>query len=263
MNSRFSLSLMLLVVCGASGLFSQPAVQEPGRPVEVVQFDFEPRDAKVGEEITIRGALRNNTQRLLLINARLVLPEQVALVLPEVEQIIFLEPNTRRNVIWRGKIVAAGKWVMNINTEVISEGRPLGGPPPVIPAEAKAALAQVWSGTWSSPAGFVYDANLEVQLHQTGAVEGRIEWTLKKAPADRKDYAGKEGQTGLEYVWGVYDPKTRNLDMEGYRRYDPKNILGLDRYRLNLAENLQEIRGATWNHGTWKAAFTLAPRRGR
>jgi hypothetical protein len=83
---------------------------------------------------------------------------------------------------------------------------------------------------------------------------------LKKAAADRPDYAGKEGRTGVEYIWGSYAPQSRSLNLEGYRRDDPQGILGLDKYRLTLSENLGEIQGITWDHGTWKAVFRLSPR---
>jgi hypothetical protein len=136
----------------------------------------------------------------------------------------------------------------------------MSGPGPDIPAAEKAALFQKWTGTWETPRGFVYGAELVATFNPSGAVEGRIHWTLTKVPATRPDYAGEEGQTGIEYIWGTYSPQSRSPNLEGYRRDDPRGILGLDRYRLTLSENLGEIRGITYDHGTWKAVFRLSHR---
>jgi type II secretion system protein G len=244
----------------ASILWTFPAdAQELEKQLEVSRVDSRPRGAKVGEEITVTATLRNLTPRLLLVNVRVVLPEQVAVVVPEVEQIVFLEAGASRGVAWRAKIVKEGTWTLRVGGEVVSEGRPVSGPAPEIPAAVQTAFGRSWSGTWQSPAGFVYDAELRLHLNPNGSVEGRLDWLLQKAPAERKDYVGKTGARGTEFIWGTFDPQTRNLDMVGYRRDDPQVILGLDKYRLTLSEKGEEIKGATWNHGTWAAAFTLTP----
>jgi hypothetical protein len=237
-----------------------PQAKDEKPPIEVLGFDFAPRNTQVGDEITVTATIRNMTSRVLLANIRLLLPEQVTVVVPDIEQIVFLEGLAQRDVKWRAKVVAAGQWSLHMDKDEISQGRPLSAPSPDLPGEAKTALGKAWIGTWSSPAGYVYDAEMQVQLDSSGAVEGRIAWTLKKAPEARKDYAGKVGQRGVEYVWGFYDPATRHLDLNGYRRDDPKQILGLDKYRLTFADKYQAIKGDTWNHGTWKAAFSLAPK---
>jgi hypothetical protein len=136
----------------------------------------------------------------------------------------------------------------------------MSGPSPDIPTAEKAALVQKWSGTWESARGPVYDAELFATFNPSGAVEGRILWTLRKAPANRPDYVGKEGKKGVEYIWGTYAPQSRSLNLEGYRRDDPQGILGLDRYRLTLSADLGELNGVTYDHGTWKGAFRLSHR---
>jgi type II secretion system protein G len=254
MNPRLAFSLLAIL------LFGIPAqAQDPAKQIEVARVDIRPRGAKVGEEITVTATLRNLTTRLLLVNTRVVVPEQLAVLVPEVEQIVFLEGGGSRGVSWRAKVVKEGTWTVRAGAEVVSEGRPVAGPAPEVVAPVKEALARAWTGTWQSPSGFVYDAELRLQLNPNGSVEGRLNWLLQKAPAERTDYAGKTGARGTEFIWGTFDPQTRSLDMAGYRRDDPQVILGLDKYRLTLSEKGDEIKGATWNHGTWAAAFTLTP----
>lgn len=254
MTARPALALLALFLLGIPA-----GAQDPARQLEVTKVDFRPRTTKLGDEITVTASLRNLTPRLLLVNARVILPEQVAVVVPEVEQILFLEGGTSKGVSWRAKVVKEGVWSIRVSGEVVSEGRPVNGAAPEVPAAVQDALARLWTGTWQSPSGFIYDADVRLQLNPNGSVEGRLNWLLKKAPPERKDYAGKTGARGTEFIWGTFDPQTRSLDMAGYRRDDPQTILGLDKYRLTLSEKGDEIKGATWNHGTWTAAFTLTP----
>ena len=247
----------LLFVLAGSARSLEPQEAESKSAVDVVALAFEPEDAQVGDEITVTVAIRNNRAHLVLVNVRLLTPPQVVPVIPDVEQVLFLEGNVNRDVKWRAKIVGEGGWRIRAGAEAIREGWPLTGSRPDLSAEANAALAKNWAGTWSSQGGFIYDAEMQATLQPSGAVAGRIHWTLKTAPDTRSDYADKVGKSGVEYVWGNYDPQYRHLYMEGYRRDDPHQILGLDKYRLTLSEDYDEIKGATWNHGTWEAAFSL------
>lgn len=242
------------VLLWAGGVDGQ---EPPPPPLAVTSFTYAPKPAATGDEITVTATLKNTTARLLLANVRLHLPKQVELILPDREQIVFLEPGVSKELRWKAKVVGEGPWRLNVEPSVVSEGRPMNGPQPRISEPMAMALAKTWTGTWTSPAGYVYDATFRARVDASGAVEGRLEWTLRKAPESRTDYADKIGATGTEFVWGTFDSTSRNLDMEGYRRDDPRTVLGLDRYRLTLSEDLTEIKGATWNHGTWKAAFRL------
>jgi hypothetical protein len=228
------------------------------RAIELEDFTVEPQNAQVGDEITVTASIHNTQDHLVVANVRLGPPSALAQIIPDAEQILFLEGHARRDAKWRARIVASGERRLSMSAEVISEGRPMSGPSPDIPPVEKAALMQKWTGTWESPRGAVYDAELVATFNPSGAVEGRILWTLRKAPANRPDYAGKEGRTGTEYIWGTYAPESRSLNLEGYRRDDHQGILGLDRYRLTLSENLGEIRGITYDHGTWKGVFRLS-----
>jgi hypothetical protein len=230
------------------------------RAIEVENVTVEPRNAKVGDEITVTVSIHNTRDHLVVTNVRLIPPSAFAEIIPDAEQFLFLEGNARRDAKWRARIAASGGRRFGVGAEAISEGRPMSGPSPEIPAAEKAAVMQKWTGTWESPRGAVFDAELFAAFNPSGAVEGRILWTLRKAAANRPDYVGKEGRTGTEYFWGTYAPQSRSLNVEGYRRHDPQGILGLDKYRLTLSENLGEIHGVTYDHGTWKAVFRLSHR---
>jgi hypothetical protein len=120
----------------------------------------EPQNARVGDEVTDTVAIYNTLGHLVLANARLHLPSERAPIIPDSEQILFLEGYARRDVRWRTKIVASGEGKIGFGAEVISEGRPMNGPSPDISAAVKAALMWTWTGTWESPRGAVYDAEL-------------------------------------------------------------------------------------------------------
>ncbi|MGH8106553.1 MAG: hypothetical protein ACREO2_09550, partial [Arenimonas sp.] len=67
----------------------------------------------------------------------------------------------------------------------------------------------------------------------------------------------KLGMTGIEFVHGKYDPASRVLTFEGISKTDPNNILGLDKYKLLLADNDNVIGGITLNNGSWRGVFSL------
>ena len=114
---------------------------------------------------------------------------------------------------------------------------------------AATGVAGTWYGVWVSGEGYLYSAELRLKDGPDGSVRGQIDWTLEGSP--RKEDDPKIGLTGIEYVRGTFDPASGVLLMEGYELDDPNTILGLDRYRLFLAENGMVIGGITWNHGTW------------
>lgn len=91
------------------------------------------------------------------------------------------------------------------------------------------------TGQWTSPTGFLYLAEVRLEIRADGAAEGAITWTLAHSP--RESELPKLGQKGVEYVRGRYDGASRVLALEGYRKEDPLDIIGLDTYRLLLAEN--------------------------
>jgi hypothetical protein len=117
-----------------------------------------------------------------------------------------------------------------------------------------------WQGTWLSvsdkSSGFVYLADLQLTIAADSSASGQITWTLKKSPHPEEQ--GKLGLTGVEHVRGHFDPRARLLDIEGVRLDDPQRILGLDRYRLVLAENDRVLGGITASQGTWQGLISLS-----
>ena len=265
--------LLLLALCGIAGYAQsqRPAAKEAKEPIEIKLVTQDVQNPRVGDEFTITASIHNARTHVVLTNLRLLTTDAVVAVVPEAEQIIFVEGGVDRDVKWRAKVVKAGRVAFDVSSEVISEGRPLsgsltgiapganpaGGPRTDIPVAAKLALTKLWAGTWTSPEGFVYDADVQAKLDPTGAVEARITWALNKSPASRPEYNDKIGLKGIEFAWGTYDPQTRTLYLEGYRRDDPHQILGLEKYRLTLSDNYKTITGITWNHGTWDAVLSL------
>ena len=118
----------------------------------------------------------------------------------------------------------------------------------------RTALAGPWTGLWNSNT-HEYGASLTMKVAADGAVEGQITWTLRKS--NRKDYQGKIGQTGIEFVRGRFDPQSSLVAFDGYRLDDPNKILGTDKYRLVVGDNRKTMGGLTWDHNTWMGRIFL------
>ncbi len=118
-----------------------------------------------------------------------------------------------------------------------------------------ADFAGNWKGRWSDAAGYFYSADMQLKAGSDGAILGKINWTLLESP--NADEQGKLGMTGIEFVHGKYDPASRVLTFEGVSKTDPDNILGLDKYKLLLADNGNVMGGITLNNGSWRGVFTV------
>lgn len=125
------------------------------------------------------------------------------------------------------------------------------------PAEPRPALsfspgvlAGAWTGTWSTPEGYLYDGMLEVAPDLHGALDTRILWTLRRSP--RADEQAKLGLSGYELVRGSWDG--RLVHLQGYGVIDENRILGQDTYRLVLSDDGNTLGGMTRDHGTWNGA---------
>ena len=123
-------------------------------------------------------------------------------------------------------------------------------------ADEISTVSGTWVGEWTSPDGFVYDASLELQAPADGAVSGQIKWTLKQSP--RAQEQSKLGLTASEFVRGTFDRLCGILTLEGYEKTDPNMIIGLDKYRLLLAENHTVLGGITKHYGSWRGLFVLS-----
>lgn len=124
-----------------------------------------------------------------------------------------------------------------------------------VEAEPTHVLNHRWKGTWTDSEGYLYHAKVKFEVTVESKVKGIISWTLVKSP--RHGEQAKLGRTGREFVEGSYDEKTRVLSFAGHKKNDPHNVIGLDRYRLFLAENNKVIGGITWDHGTWRGLCSL------
>lgn len=112
-----------------------------------------------------------------------------------------------------------------------------------------------WQGQWINPSGHVYHAEMQLSSTSDGSILGKIQWTLKQSP--RAEEQSKLEMTGTEFISGTYDPANKLLVFEGISKTDPNNILGLDKYKLLLADNGNVMGGITWNNGSWRGVFSL------
>ena len=106
-----------------------------------------------------------------------------------------------------------------------------------------------WWGQWTSPPGFVYLAEIALEIKPDGAAEAAITWTLAASP--RESELQKLGTKGIEYVRGRFDKASGVLSLDGYRKEDPSQVIGLDHYRLVVAENYRALAGVSSNRGDW------------
>lgn len=249
---------VLLVIGALAGAGRARAAEEAAAaPVRVLKVDA-PETSAVDEQFTITAQVRNDTAALVLANVRLVVTEPADLLAPEPEQIVFLQPESTTDVRWRMQRTGDGTISFSVGVNTLSEARPDPTPPAAtIPATDRAALEQTWNGQWISERGYQFEARMELDVDRSGAVQGRIQWTWTKSPLPEDK--PKLGSRGVEYVWGRYDAGSRLLRIEGYRRDDPKFVLGVDKYRLVLVDDGSTLAGPTENHGTWGALFVLRP----
>lgn len=134
---------------------------------------------------------------------------------------------------------------------------------PVSPAAIQAAPGdsqllvaetQRWWGNWVGSSGYEYSYDMVLNLAVNGAVEGRILWTLTKAPAG-SPLRSKVGRSGTEYVEGSYNARTREMIING-TRVDAPDLIGTDTYRLTVSADGHSLEGATrGNDGTWTSTF--------
>jgi hypothetical protein len=121
-------------------------------------------------------------------------------------------------------------------------------------------VAGQWRGVWTDPSGFVYSAEITLSTGPgcktcaatgDGSIQGQIVWTLRKAGTNAPaGYAQSVGLTGTEFVRGEMKGDGFFV-LAGYQKDDPHNIIGLDQYRLALADNGNVIGGITRDNGPW------------
>jgi hypothetical protein len=122
-------------------------------------------------------------------------------------------------------------------------------------AEGSNVLPASWHGFWTSPSGYLYEANMHLSVAADNSVTGDIHWTLRKSPHPEERV--KLGLTGVEHVSGTWLPDSGVVRVEGISLDDPNHILGVDKYRLLLSDDAKVLGGFTWNHGPWTGQILL------
>jgi hypothetical protein len=112
-----------------------------------------------------------------------------------------------------------------------------------------------WEGQWRNQTGHVFIADMQLQTDKNGRISGEIHWVFQQSPD--ADEQSKLGMSAIEMVSGHYDPDSRVLVLEGIGKNDSNGIIGLDKYKLLLADNSDVLGGITWNHGDWLGTFSL------
>lgn len=103
-----------------------------------------------------------------------------------------------------------------------------------------------WTGQWRGN-GYIYDAVLELLVEPSGSVDGRINWTQRSSPTGQ----AKVGLVAIEFVRGAVKGDGRTIELRGYRKDDPRNVIGLDHYSLSMAHDWSSFSGKTRGHGGW------------
>lgn len=118
-----------------------------------------------------------------------------------------------------------------------------------------AELSGTWRGQWTSAKGYLYTATLTLSVAPDGKAEGRFAWVLRRSP--RTEEQAKLDLGATEYVSGSADFAARTVSLNGTRKDDPNTVIGLDRYRLVVSDDLRTLGGISWDHGTWQGQILL------
>lgn len=93
------------------------------------------------------------------------------------------------------------------------------------PAVEAEPVDGVWQCLWTHPAAnSLFQCNLVLVVLPNGAVEGRIEWTVLRV--ERDSYRDKIGLVATEFVRGTFDERKGVLNLRGYDKDDPRQIIG-------------------------------------
>ena len=99
----------------------------------------------------------------------------------------------------------------------------------------------------------------KVQIKKDSRVKGELLWTFlatDNTNSDLRDhYKGKKGKRGIEFVEGIFTRETNDIFWEGKTKYDPADILGLDKYYLKLSADKKVLYGKTDYNGTGNGMF--------
>ena len=114
-----------------------------------------------------------------------------------------------------------------------------------------------WTGEWSTASGTLFDFDLTLTDTGNNSLDGQVEWTMRRTA--RPDKADKVGFSAIEFVRGSYDPATGAVNLSGYGKDDPNNVLVmLDVYRLKISEDGRTLAGSARNGGKWNGRVRLS-----
>jgi len=119
-------------------------------------------------------------------------------------------------------------------------------------AQAQRLERTRWAGTWTNPRGSVFFAEVQVEPVSRDSVAARFRWTLLRSPQEN----AKLGRSATEFARGRYDPTSQLLLLQGYRKEDPDTVIGLDGYRLLVANGGDALVGITDDGGTGEGRFS-------
>lgn len=117
-------------------------------------------------------------------------------------------------------------------------------------------LSGTWRGQWISATGYLYTTTLTLSVAPNGNAEGRFAWVLRRSP--RAEEQAKLDMGATEFVSGRADLAARTVSLNGTRKDDPNTVIGLDRYRLIVSDDLRTLGGITGNHGNWQGQILLS-----
>ncbi|HRI02748.1 MAG TPA: hypothetical protein PLL77_03300 [Pyrinomonadaceae bacterium] len=113
-----------------------------------------------------------------------------------------------------------------------------------------------WKGEWSTASGTLFD--FELNLSDTGSdkIEGQIRWTMRRTA--RPDKTDKIGLSATEFVRGSADPTNHTINLTGYSKNDPNNVLVMvDVYKLTVSPDGKSLVGSARNGGKWNGRVNL------
>jgi hypothetical protein len=112
-----------------------------------------------------------------------------------------------------------------------------------------------WTGSWSTASGTLFDFDLTL-ARDNNALSGSIRWTMRRTA--RSDKSDKIGHSANEFVRGTYDPLTGVVNLSGYSKDDPDDVLVMvDVYKLQISGEGRKLTGAARNGGKWNGKVDL------
>src|SRR5262245_13374872 len=118
------------------------------------------------------------------------------------------------------------------------------------PGADVSTLSRKWRGEWETDTGYRCSFDLSLGVNELGWIEGVFVWKLLDAPRDSSQHK-RIGQTGREFVRGIFDPETRRLKLAGYA-VDAPRLLIPDRYVLDLdAKGARFVGRSEGEGGRW------------